>query len=86
MTRIAILASGSGSNAENIAGYFQNKSTVSIALIAANKADAYVLERAKKLAIPSFVFSKEEMKNGILEKQLKSQEIDWVVLAGFLFP
>ena len=84
MTRIAILASGSGSNAENIAGYFQNKSTVSIALIAANKADAYVLERAKKLAIPSFVFSKEEMKNGILEKQLKSQEIDWVVLAGFL--
>lgn len=84
MIRIAILASGSGSNAENIAGYFQNNSSVSIALIAANKADAYVLERAKKLEIPSLVFSKDELQKGHLEAQLKALQIDWIILAGFL--
>lgn len=84
MIRIAILASGSGSNAENIARYFQNSTDISIALIAANKADAFVLERAKKLDIPSCVFSKEEMQNGALQEKLKGQKIDWIVLAGFL--
>lgn len=84
MIRIAILASGSGSNAENIAGYFKNNTEVSIALVGANKADAYVLERAKKLEIPSLVFSKADMISGQLEADLKAAQIDWIVLAGFL--
>jgi phosphoribosylglycinamide formyltransferase-1 len=58
MTRIAIFASGSGSNAENIVNYFNENDTVEISLILTNKANAFVLERAKKLSIESLVFNR----------------------------
>ena len=85
MIRIAIFASGSGSNAENIANYFEKSEQVEIALILANNVDAYVLERAKKLNIPSFVFSGKEFRQSeiVLEK-LQKENIDFVVLAGFM--
>lgn len=56
MYKIAIFASGSGSNAENIVNYFKNNSVAEVVLLLTNKADAYVLERAKKLAVESVVF------------------------------
>lgn len=85
MTRIAIFASGSGSNAQNINEYFSDNSDVSISLILANKADAYVLERAKNMNIPSFVFSNKELQSTtIVLDKLKEYEIDFIVLAGFL--
>jgi phosphoribosylglycinamide formyltransferase-1 len=85
MTRIAIFASGSGSNAENIADYFKDNTEVEIALILANKPDAYVLERAKKLGIPSFVFSGKEFRTSeIVLDKLREEKIDFVVLAGFM--
>ena len=82
---LAIFASGSGSNAENIARYFQNNENISVSLVLSNKADAFVLERAKNLNIPTVVFSKKEMEetDKILEI-LKEYEIDFIVLAGFL--
>ncbi|MEN8138322.1 MAG: phosphoribosylglycinamide formyltransferase [Bacteroidota bacterium] len=85
MTRIAIFASGSGSNAQNIAEYFRNNPNIDISLILANKADAYVLERAENLKIDSFVFSNKELQNTeiVLEKLLEYR-IDFIVLAGFL--
>ena len=49
MTRIALFASGSGSNAENIVRYFSGKEEISIPLIVSNKRDAYVHERAARL-------------------------------------
>ena len=60
MTRIAIFASGSGSNAENIANYFSNNDNVEISLILTNKENAFVLERAKNLGINSLVFNKSQ--------------------------
>ena len=85
MIRIAIFASGSGSNAQNINEYFEGNSDVSISLILANKADAYVLERAKNMNIPSFVFSNKELQNTtIVLDKLKEFDIDFIVLAGFL--
>lgn len=85
MTRIAIFASGSGSNAQNINEYFKNIPDVSISLILANKADAYVLERAKNMNIPSFVFSNKELQTTtVVQDKLKEFEIDFIVLAGFL--
>jgi dTDP-4-amino-4,6-dideoxygalactose transaminase len=57
MIKLAILASGSGSNAEKIMEHFQGSTQAEIALIASNKAEAYVLERAKKVGVPSFTFS-----------------------------
>lgn len=84
MQRLAILASGSGSNAEKIMEYFQKSKKASVALIASNKTDAFVLERAKKFQVPTFTFSRKEMQEGKLLEKLKQEKIDWVILAGFL--
>nr|WP_262898017.1 phosphoribosylglycinamide formyltransferase [Algoriphagus oliviformis] len=82
--RIAILASGSGSNAEKIMEYFQHSDQAEIALVASNKADAFVLERARKFSVPTFTFSRKEMEAGTLTQKLLADKIDWVILAGFL--
>ncbi len=84
MKRLAILASGSGSNAEKIMEYFQDSEKAAVALVASNKPDAYVLERARKFGVPTFTFTKKEMDSGILLEELTQNQIDWVILAGFL--
>lgn len=85
MNRIAIFASGNGSNAQRIIEHFRDHSDIRVALIISNKADAYVLERAKNEGIPAFVFSRQEFIQGeaILEL-LRREQIDFIVLAGFL--
>ncbi|MBK5720450.1 phosphoribosylglycinamide formyltransferase [Dysgonomonas sp. Marseille-P4677] len=85
MTRIAIFASGSGSNAENIVRYFSDKSYVEIVLIVSNKKDAYVHERAKELNIESVTFSKSDFDttDKVLACLLQNR-VDFIVLAGFL--
>lgn len=83
---MAIFASGSGSNAENLVKYFSKSKVAKVTLIISNNIDAYVLMRAKKLRIPSLVISNTDLKqhpNLILEK-LKEFSIDYIVLAGFL--
>jgi phosphoribosylglycinamide formyltransferase-1 len=86
MTRIAIFASGSGTNAQNIAEYFKSSDKVRISLILSNKPDAFVLERAKKLGITSIVFTRKDFyeSDSILDVLLEYQ-IDFIVLAGFLW-
>ena len=54
MKRIAIFASGSGTNAQNIIEYFSNKDGIEVCLLLANKPDAYALQRAKKLGVETF--------------------------------
>ncbi len=86
MKRIAILASGSGSNAQNIAEYFSGSEQVSIELILSNKSDAFVLERAKKLNIQSLVFNRNSFYNTHeIVGLLQNLDIDLIVLAGFLW-
>ncbi|WP_071147492.1 phosphoribosylglycinamide formyltransferase [Bacteroides ihuae] len=82
---IAIFASGSGSNAENVIRYFKNNRLLAVQLVVSNKIDAFVLERAQRLDVPSVVFSKKEWESGheILEL-LATYNIDFIVLAGFL--
>jgi len=86
MKNIAIFASGSGTNAQNIADYFYASDKVRISLIISNKADAFVLVRAKKLSIPSMVFNRKDFyeTDSILDVMHKN-EIDIIVLAGFLW-
>ena len=84
MKRLAILASGSGSNAEKIMEHFQNSEIAEIALVASNKTEAFVLDRAKKFNVPTFTFSRKEMDAGMLLEKLQQEKIDWVILAGFL--
>ena len=57
---IAIFASGSGSNAENIIRFFQKNDSAQVSLVLSKKSDACVLERAHRLGVPSNVFSKED--------------------------
>ncbi|MDR0364274.1 MAG: phosphoribosylglycinamide formyltransferase [Bacteroidales bacterium] len=83
--RIAIFASGNGSNAQRIAEYFADNANVEIALILSNKKDAFVLERAKTLQIPAFYFPKSQFLSGKdIIALLESYQIDLIVLAGFL--
>jgi phosphoribosylglycinamide formyltransferase 1 len=84
--RIVILASGSGTNAGAIARYFENRSDVQVALILSNRKDAYVLERARNLNIPSLCFSRADFyETGLVLNRLKSEEPALIILAGFLW-
>ena len=83
--KIALFASGSGSNAENIIRHFSSQSNISFPLIISNKTDAYIHERAKNLHIPSFSFSYVDFTDGAdILTLLKQNNIDCIVLAGFL--
>lgn len=86
MEKIAIFASGSGSNAENIIRHFAGKEDFCITRIYCNVPDAYVLERAKQLGVPATVFTREEFRHpeGIF-RQLQEEGTDFIVLAGFLW-
>ena len=82
MKNIAIFASGSGTNAENIANYFEGSDVARISLIVCNKADAYVFERARKLGIPSKLVTRKEMANEEAVMALLGEyHIDFIVLA-----
>ncbi len=85
MINIAIFASGSGTNAENIARYFSNSDTVKVVLVLSNKQQAGVHARMQPFNIPTCVFSREEFTEGtaVLEK-LAAYQTDVIVLAGFL--
>ncbi|HPR33445.1 MAG TPA: phosphoribosylglycinamide formyltransferase [Prolixibacteraceae bacterium] len=86
MKKIAIFASGSGSNAENIARYFNGNENLNIECIYSNRPDAGVLDRAKRLGIPLLVFSRNDFydTNRVIN-HLHENSIDLVVLAGFLW-
>ncbi len=85
MKNIAIFASGSGSNAEKIAQYFNGTKDVSIKMVLCNNPDAGVIERAKNLEIPCYLFDKEAFMSGEVLNILIVNDIDLVVLAGFLW-
>lgn len=80
---IAIFASGSGTNAENIGNHFLDHDQIQVSQILSNKKDAYVLERAKKLSIPSSTFTKSEFNDAAFLDRL--QLVDYIILAGFLW-
>jgi len=85
MKRIAIFASGSGSNAENIVRYFEDKPMIEVSLILTNNPNAFVLDRAKSLNIPSLVFNRSDFsKTDKIVDVLTEKKIDLIVLAGFL--
>ena len=83
--RLAIFASGSGSNCENIIRYFHDSDSVLISLVISNKAEAYVLERAKALNVPTAVITKAQLNDAsVMLPLLRQYQIDFIVLAGFL--
>lgn len=87
MTNIAIFASGSGTNAEAIMDHFADSSCGRVALLLSNRADAYALRRAERFGVPVAVFSREEFcdPDGKVAALLREHQIDFIVLAGFLW-
>ena len=83
---IAIWASGNGSNAENIIKYFKDKTDIAnIRVIMCNNKNAFVLERAKKYNVPTFVFTYKELnETDMVDKKLEELDIDFIVLSGFM--
>jgi phosphoribosylglycinamide formyltransferase 1 len=83
--RIAIFASGSGTNAEKIVTYFKGHRSIGVAAILTNNPNAGVLDRAKRLNIPAKVITKEEYLSTDILDWLHKEKITHIVLAGFLW-
>ena len=82
---IAIFVSGSGTNCENIIRHFQGSESISTALVVSNRADAFALERAKRLGVPAAIVPKAQLNDpDIILPLLQEFRIDFIVLAGFL--
>lgn len=84
MKKLAIFASGSGSNAENIITHLKKSNLKTEFLILTNNPNAKVLVRAKKLNVEAVVFDKTELLNGTVLEKLMSFQPDLIILAGFL--
>ena len=86
MKNIAIFASGSGSNAENIICHFAEKPDFCVKRIYCNVPDAFVLERAQKYDVPTMVFDRQAFRDPKkVLRQLEEDNTDFIVLAGFLW-
>lgn len=87
MSKLAIFASGNGTNAEAIMTFFEkNPDMGEVAVVISNNSKAYVLERAKNHGVDSFVFGRSvfyEDPKQILDV-LSSKRVDWIILAGFM--
>ena len=86
MKNIAILASGTGTNAENIIRYFSNDNRAKVTLVLSNRSQAMVLERAAALGVDAFFFDRSQFYDtGEVLMMLQRRGTDLVVLAGFLW-
>ena len=93
MRNLAIFASGSGTNAENLIKYFSGHPEYRVAVVICNKPDAFVLQRAEKFGVPSVVFTKSQLvcsdaftedgKPSVMSI-LKEYDAFAIILAGFL--
>ncbi|ALC83877.1 MULTISPECIES: phosphoribosylglycinamide formyltransferase [Bacillus] len=90
MKKIAVFASGTGSNFEAICNRLSLENwDAEIALVVSDKPNAKVLEKAEKAGVPTYAFQpksfagKEEFETAILE-QLKLRQVEWIILAGYM--
>ncbi len=84
--RISLFASGSGTNVQNIIEYFSDNENVIVDSVWSNNPKAFVLNRARSLGVETFVFTKDEFHNDSkVVEELKKRNVDFVVLAGFLW-
>lgn len=83
--RIAIFASGTGSNAVNLIDFLKNDTEIEVGFVLSNKADAKVLDSSRELGVETHCFSNSEVADGaFLRDFCINQKIDWIILAGYL--
>jgi phosphoribosylglycinamide formyltransferase-1 len=86
MKSIAIFASGSGTNAENLIRHFRTNPSGEVKVVLSNRPDAMVLERARSLGIEAILFSRDQFyERDEIVKILQERGIEFIVLAGFLW-
>lgn len=86
MVHLALFASGSGTNAENLIRFFSGSSEARVTLVLCNRPDAGVIDRANKLQVPVEIFSKADLyETDHVRQLLVKHEIDLIILAGFLW-
>jgi phosphoribosylglycinamide formyltransferase 1 len=86
MKKLALFASGNGTNVQQISEYFANSKEVKVDCVVVNKQNIFVIQRAKNLGIDCFYFNREDFYNSskVLEK-MQQRGIDYIILAGFLW-
>lgn len=84
MKKIAIFASGGGSNAQEIINHFDQNENVEVALIVSNDTNSGVIVRAETHEIPFYILQKGELEELEFSFVLEALEIDFIALAGFL--
>lgn len=84
MKKIVLFASGSGSNAETIIRYFQERDSAQVIAVFSNNPTAMVLDKAALYNLPTYVFDKEGLNSNLVLEKLQGIQPDLIVLAGFL--
>ncbi len=84
MKKIAVFASGNGTNTENIIHFFEESEIAKVSAVFCNRKNAGVIDRSKQLGVRCLVISNDDFENGNVLEKLKEFKIDFIVLAGFL--
>ena len=85
-TNIALFASGNGSNAQKIMAYFKDSNLVHVALLVGNKKEMGAYEKAEEMGVPHLCVNKADFyESNQIVALLRSKEVDFIVLAGFLW-
>lgn len=86
LKRIAVLASGSGSNALKLFQYLEGNAQLSIAAVVSNKEDAGVLNHARAYGVETLVVNRDTFyESKLVLDFMEKRSIDCLVLAGFLW-
>ena len=84
--KLAVFASGSGTNAESIILHFKDHAFIEVAGVLCNKPGAGVIARAERLGVSVLVFSRKDFgEKGVVHQWLHNQNVDYLILAGFLW-
>lgn len=84
MIRIAILASGSGTNAQRLMEHFAGSGAATVALVGCDQPQARVVQRAWDMGVPGYLFNGRQLREGAVQLELQCARIDLIVLAGFM--
>ncbi len=84
MTRVAILASGSGTNAQRLMEHFRSHAHAEVVLVGCDQPKARVLQRAWDAGVPSYLFNGAQLRDGTVLREFQGHRIDLIILAGFM--
>ena len=83
--RLAIFASGSGSNAINLIKHFDEHPMIETAFVLTNNAKAGIIDKAERAGVKIIVLTNTDVSSStVLDSICKEENVSWIVLAGYL--